>query len=501
MYQGKYAAKKEEKKAVGVAAEPVTAPEAAPSVPAEQSSNPEPAVKQTARTEKAKASKGTRLFYGIYFAVTALLLVAVLCLTIPLRSWLVKYEASQPEKMRDAVYSQLFADPDWEVLYSLAGIEDTTFEDGKTYAAYMEAKVGDQELTMVETAAGLSNDRKYLIKLGEEKLASFTLTGGSENETDIVEWKLGKVDVFFERTLSYIIQVHPDYTVSINGVKLDDSYTIRTVATKAESYLPEGIHGYRMKQLKVTGLLAQPEITVLDASGKPVTLTEDPSTGILVAQVPAPAEMTAEEKAIAIAAAKANALFSIREISTAQLREHFDPNSQIYEDIRTTEAYLQSKNGYSFDESVTAVKDFYRYSDTLFSANVVLKLDVERTNGTIKEFAMDTTYFFTLNNSGKYLVTDMTNVHIQEQQEQVRLSFLSGDEVLTTMMVDTASKSLTPPAVTVPEGKTFAGWAVQTDDGNGKVTMTIVLGPEADGSAPVSTDMELVPMELYAMFQ
>ena len=68
------------------------------------------------------------------------------------------------------------------------------------------------------------------------------------------------------------------------------------------------------------------------------------------------------------------------------------------------------------------------------------------------------------------------------------------------MMVDADAKSLVPPAVTVPEGKTFAGWAVQTRDDNGKVIMTIILGPEADGSAPVSTDRKLVPMELYAMF-
>lgn len=502
MYQGMYTQKEDEQKEKAFAATEISAEETE-MIPTAQSQNTVDGIalknKRSSRAGKPKASRGTRLFYGIYFSVTILLLAAILVLMIPLRNWLVRYEASQPEQMRDAVYAQLFDNPDWAALYSMAGKEDTTFVNKDIYAQYMDAKVGDEKLSVVETAAGLSKARKYLVKLGDEKVAAFTLTGGSEKESEIVNWQLGEVDLFFESNLSCVIQVHPSYTVTVNGVKLDESYTIRTVSTKAEDYLPDGLHGYQMKQLQINGLLAKPEITVLDAAGKPVALTEDAETGMLLAQLPAPAEMTAEEKAVAIAAAKANALFSIREISAAQLRQHFDAESQCYVDICETTAFLQSKNGYGFKESVTAVTDFYRYSDTLFSARVVLQLDVERTNGTIKEFAMDTTYFFAMK-GGKYLVNNMTNVHIQEIQEQVRLTFLADGTVLDTMMVDAGAKSLVPPAVTVPEGKTFAGWAVQTRDDNGKVIMTIILGPEADGSAPVSTDRKLVPMELYAMF-
>ena len=108
------------------------------------------------KKEKKKATKGTILFYSIYGGIAGLILIALLLLMIPLRSWLVKYEASQPEKKCAEVFQYLFANPDWKVIYGLAGVENTAFENEKAYADYMEAKVGSTKLTYSETSAGLS---------------------------------------------------------------------------------------------------------------------------------------------------------------------------------------------------------------------------------------------------------------------------------------------------------------------------------------------------------
>ena len=99
--------------------------------------------------QKKKVRRGTSVFYSIYAAFVVLALVAIFALTIPLRSWLETYQASQPENKSQEIYDQLFADPDWEALYTLAGIADTAYEGKEAYCAYMEEKVGTDNMTIM----------------------------------------------------------------------------------------------------------------------------------------------------------------------------------------------------------------------------------------------------------------------------------------------------------------------------------------------------------------
>lgn len=163
--------------------------------------NPEDISQETpvenTKDSKRKVKKSTVIFYSIYGGCVAAIIIALIFLMLPLRSWLVKYEASQPEQKSAEVFNILFADPDWGVIYTLANAEDTAYEGKDAYVAYMEQKVGNQPLTYVETAAGLSGDHKYLVKLGDEKVATFTLTADPASKAEIVDWKLGTVEVFF----------------------------------------------------------------------------------------------------------------------------------------------------------------------------------------------------------------------------------------------------------------------------------------------------------------
>ena len=75
-----------------------------------------------------------------------------------LNNWLVRFEASQPTAQCQAVFGELFAKPDWELIHALSNApEDISAE---AYARYMEKKVGNTPLTYIETSAGLSGDKK-----------------------------------------------------------------------------------------------------------------------------------------------------------------------------------------------------------------------------------------------------------------------------------------------------------------------------------------------------
>lgn len=446
---------------------------------------------------KRKASRGTVLFYSIYAAFVVLALCAIFLLLTPLRNWLQTYQASQPENKSQEIFTQLFENPDWTALYAKAGVEDTLYEGSAAYRAYMEEKVGQDKLTFMKTAAGLSGDRKYVVRHGDEKIATFTMTGTEDAATHITTWELNKVELLFKREHTVRVETAADQTVYINAVALDSSHTIKYTDTLAEEYLPEGAHGYRTQLLQLDGLLTIPQVTVKNADGSDaqVTLNEN---GVYTTSFSLP-QITDEEQQIAIEAAKAQALYAIRAVDRSKLRQHFDSNSQIYKDICATEVFMQDYTAHWFDDSATTVSDFYRYSDDLFSAHVSLKLNVTRTNGTVKVYNAASTFFFVRQEDGRFLVNNMTNLRIQEPRAQVRLLCMAEDAV--SMMVNADSRQLTLPAVQAPEGKTLRGWAKQETDEEGRSVLTIVFIPDANGCVLLPDSQLLEPMTLYPVFE
>ena len=497
MYHGKYE-KKDAVEHKTPAAANHTVP-VAPSAPAAAEAPRATApIKQKKKTRGSK--KGTIIFYSIYAVCIIAFFIALSSVMGPLKDWLIQYENSQPNYKRDEVFAQLFADPDWEEIYELAGIEDTAFENGKSFAAAMDKLVGDTKLTCLETSAGLSGDKKYIVKFGEDKIASFTLTGGVESQTEIAEWHLGQVEVFFQRTKSVTVERFPGQTVLINGVALDDSYIIRTTATIAEDYLPEGIHGFRTEHLQINDLLVEPDVTVMNADGTAATVTLDAESGIYRQSHPGEAVPSEEEKALALNATKTYAEYMIGKVKLSAVQKLFDTNSQFYETIRRSEVgWVQTGASYAF--TTPKYTDYYRYSDTLFSVKLEMTLQQTRFDGSVKNYNLNNTLFFQKNAQDKWLVMEATNVDVQQLTSQVRITFMDGEQQISTQMIDADTGSLALPAVTAPEGKVFSGWVQRAVSSTGKVTLTVVFEPTEDHVVYLPSDTALEPMTLYALYE
>ena len=451
--------------------------------------------------KKKKISAGSIIFYSIYAAFVLAVIIALACLMTPLKDWLTHYEASQPDTVRQQVFNEYFAQPDWAKLYETAGIVDTTFEGKDAYATYMAGKINRESnttLTCEETSAGLSGNHKYLVKLDDEKIASFVLTP-VDADGDVTGWQFGGMELFFSREQSVTVEKKPGQVVYVNGVALDDSYTTCITSTKAEDYLPDGLQGFRSELQTVTGLLVAPQVTLTDANGAPVALNTDPETGVLRAEdLSSSMQIPQAHKEIAITAAKNYALFAIRKISTGTLAQYFDSSSQLYKDVISTAVFLRAIASYDFRD--LAVEDYYSYSDDLFSARVLLTMDVHTVNGYTKVFEINTTFFFKKNASGTFRVISSTNVDTTQRVEQVRLRFFNGEDELGSMMVSATSSTLTLPQVTAPAGKVFKGWAVKSTDDKGNTQMTILFTPDENGTVALAATQTLEPMNLYAVF-
>ena len=495
--------------------------EAAPAAPKKAAAK-KPVAPQEEPAPAKKQKKGPRvgsvIFYTIYFLFILAFFGATYLGLNWLHGWLSDFEAAQPTLKAEQVFQEVFTDPDWGALYEAAGAKDSLYEGKDQYVAYMEEKVGDTKLTYMETSAGLDKTKKkFIVKLGDEKVATFTLTDRNkvgnlnlgdltslenikEMADDIPDWQLGAVEVFFERVGTYYIVKMGDHTASVNGVELDDSFTIQKATTVAEKYLPEGTYGFVTCVQQIDGLMEVPTVVITDKDGTPVETTYDEASRTFTAKTESNT-MSDELDEIALEAAKVYSLWMIdEEHDRAAIAKYFDASSNAYSRIvKSTELWMQNHAGYRFEND--SVTDYARYSDDICSVKVKTDLIVTRIDGSEKVYAFNQSMFFRKNDAGKWLCFESTNVDVSEPVGKVRLTFMQGDVQLTTDFYETDAKEVITPKLPVPEGQVFSGWVTVSRNENGETVYNVEFQPGEDGTVKLPEGNTLKPMTLYALFQ
>ncbi len=463
--------------------------------PAEKPATPAtPAVNNPKK--KKPMTKGAKIFY---ISLLAFVFIAFLAIAIVLgfvKDWLLRYEASQPKAQSQAVFDQYFAnEPDWVNLYYAAKAQPTPFEDANVFAAYMKQRVGNQKLSFVETSAGLSGDHKYIIKAGEDKIASFTLEA-ADPDAQVKEWKLARIELLYKREAGCSILTDSQNTVAINGVALDGSYIVKQVTTAAEKYLPEGVHGYQTSLYRVDDLLITPTVTVTSPDGQQIALEYDKELGLFYQEIGSHA-VTDDEIRTLTNAAQTYCRYMIGKATKNALKSVFDPTKSVFATITSIDKWMQSYTGYNFGEA--NITSYYRYNENLYSARVSMTLFVTRKDGTVKEYPLDSTFlvekqFNEETQSYNWMVINMLNLDMQEQQTTVRLDFVNDGKTFFTQMVNANAKNLTVPTVEAPEGKQLVWCKIN----GGKYEA--VFQPDANGKVLLSGETALEPLTLYARF-
>lgn len=453
---------------------------------------------QAAKPQKKGPHLDSIIFYTLYFLLIAIFVGGTFLGLNWLDNWLVDYEAAQPTVKCQEVFDELFGAPDWGKLYDLAGIQDTAYEGKDAFVAYMNQRVGDTPLTFVETSAGLSGDKKYYVKLGEERIASFTLEGKQEKKTDIPDWQFGKVELFFAREDGYLIQKVDGHTAYVNGVPLDDSFTIQITSTSAEEFLPIGTTGAKTCIQRIDGLMVKPTVTVKDQTGAEMPVTYDEEKGMFMEQTESNT-ITAEEQNCVIGAMKAYAEFMIKATDARKnLAIYYDTNGDAYKDIIKAVTDWNTDRGHRFmNESVT---DYCKYTDDLFSARGHITMNATLKDGNTTDYEVDVALFFR-KKDGAWKCYGMTNEDVTKPVGKVRLTFIDNNG--TTLVDDffrTDESVLTTPVLSAPEGKVFSGWYKESNEG-GRKELTIVFTPDENGKVTISDGTTLEPMTLYPLFE
>lgn len=345
-------------------------------------------------------NKNTLVFYVTLLGVFLALLILICCATVPVKSYLEQYELSQPKYVSDEVFELLYSDPDWALIYDLAGVKSTKFEGKTAFCTYMETLVGAEKLTYRATSSGLSGERKYLVRCGDIDIGAFILESNGE---EFPTWTLSGVETYYTPNVSITIDKQLNETVYINGVALDDSYTVSYTETVAEAFLPDDVHGFRQERQIISGLLVEPEIVVLNADNQPVSLTYDETTGIYTTAFPSTDTIAVNESAAAVRIATAQARYAIHQLKSKYLKEYFLSETEIYDRIYNSDAFLESVRSYTVNEDSIILTDFRRYNDDIFSVHITLTIDITITRTESTTYTVDTTYFIQRQLDGGYL--------------------------------------------------------------------------------------------------
>lgn len=489
--------------------------------PAAEASKPAKKASKEVSVQAEPRRRGPRLgsviFYTLYFLFIFLFFVAVFFGLQRLQDYLVEYEGAQPTAKSAEVFQQLFDDPDWGALYEAAGIADTQYEGKEAFVSYMNDLVGDQELTYQLTSTGMSEDVKYFVKLGDKRLAYFTLTGGEKNtsfnfyelfeylatpgsSSAIAEWRLGEVGLFYERANGYRIQTVDGHIPYVNGIALTDDHIIQMSAMQTDDsgFVPSGYSSSKSSIYEITNLIAEPTIVVKDSSGSQMEVVYDEAANMYVEQFEA-ISISEAEKNMALEALKVYAKYGVKEASSAEVAKYYDTTGDAYKSIiQTVLTWTKGNNGISFDKDT--VSNYCRYGDDMFSVYVTTELTIKLTDGGTQAKSINSTLLFK-KQGGSWKVTKMTNADIAETVGKVRLTFKNGDTVLSNDFYDIESEKLETPRLSVPEGKVFSGWYRQNIKDNGTVEQILVFIPDENGDVSIPSGTTLEPMVLYPLFE
>ncbi len=464
-----------------------------------------------------KPRTSTVVFYSIIVVVIISFYLFMSGLMDKLTTHLNNYQTSHIDTQYRLQFDNRFAEPDWGALYEESGLQDTAFEGKQAYIDYMQAKVGDQKLICFLESGGI-NSIRCPVYLGDEEIGAFYMASQTKaqpakdpwyykipfakslvNKLSVQSWEYtGLTLVEPKRQQAVTVTTEGDRIVYLNGVALTNEQLISTTATKAEEYLPEGVHGMRRQSFTQDGFLVKPVVTVTDLSGNPIEIVE--TTPGHYTEVFALQQSDAELEAFAVSAAKTYCRYMIRDTSRAAVADYFDTSSQIYRNFISIDPWMQDYIGCRFAAPV--VSGFYRYNEDLVTVRVTMSMFVKRPDGSEKEYPLDTTLFIRQTGPGKYQVFDMNNIDIQQSTTLVRMRFFVDGQVVENVMVDATTSQLQLPQVEVPEGKRFTGWYQASTDADGKQTLSLVFMPaEGENVVYIPANTGLSSMDLQARFE
>lgn len=357
-----------------------------------------------------KKKRNFPLFWKIYIGAVAVLLLVIHGALFWVNGFLKEYEAAQPKHVAQEIFDTHFAHFSPGEYLDLCGDSATKYETRENLIAYLDTLVKGAEITYYSVSTGMDDTLQYVVRAGETKFASFSLEKDTNGGGSFTRYKQGSFGLYADAKTKVDVEIPAGYTLYLNGIEAERQYiTEEGIETPSCAHMPDGVSGITMEKYRVGGFIQPPVIEVHSPSGESAPV-EEVKLGHYKASVIRDQSLADRYSSWFIEAATKYAVYMQYDSKVAAMRfssvaPYFDPNSKLYEDIRTVE------NGFVIEYERYEIKDekafdFIRYNDNTFSCRVTLTHILYRRGMDNYTDHIDIT-FYAHETDGKVLIYDM----------------------------------------------------------------------------------------------
>ncbi|MBO4422315.1 MAG: hypothetical protein J5879_02670 [Clostridia bacterium] len=288
----------------------------------------------------------TLLFYIALCCIIAAGLIAIISVQKPVREWLSDfeqtYETYKPKNQIQRIFDRYFAEPDIDELLGISedrpeyNAPDTLDDAVSRYAE----KINGKKMTFGYLAG---SDQKVInVKADGKLVARFSVKVTEEKEYSLLlfsltqpVYELESINLYFDKpTESANVRLPERFTAYAGDMLLTDEYLAASgIKDDPRESVPEGAFLFTYKVYSISGLYNKPEITVKDAAGGDVALEYDGEKNLYSCKYEYSEELKNEYADYVTEGLARYAIYMQDDARFKTLKDYFDPNSQLYEDI------------------------------------------------------------------------------------------------------------------------------------------------------------------------
>ncbi|MBQ9429396.1 MAG: hypothetical protein IJU41_07640, partial [Clostridia bacterium] len=312
-----------------------------------------------------------------YIALLVLVLLVVILTAIGkemLTKVLYAYEAAQPQTVAQDLLDELAADRESSELYLAFEDDVSSYETYENKHDFLRARLFSEPLQLKSLSSALTSaDVRYAICTAEgKKVAVLTLSPkAAAGRYGFIGYSLQAATLEPSLLQTVSVSVPGGYTLFLNGQAVDFFETSgEQTPDESVSFMPDGVRGVWRDTYAFSSFCAQPLIEVVSEDGEPSQIKEI-ATGVYSAALAEDTALADEYADHAIEATKAYAKYMQNDSGFGGVRPYFDPQSDIYQQLRTSETlWVIDHTGYSFSDAKAS--EFINYGDGVFSCRVSL---------------------------------------------------------------------------------------------------------------------------------
>lgn len=225
-----------------------------------------------------------RFVKGMVIYAIVFLLIAAAGLSV-FWKFIDAYEQSRPINSVKAYVAQVTAEDMYEGSQALLDQIDSNIQSREEACQLIQDSV-TQELSYAKKSGESSDDcQVYVLRSGKQVIGEFSITAGEKDRFGFRSWTVSEESFDFSHLLSdaVSITVPSDFSVSLNGCKLDDSYI-------TESGIPyDALEAFyddytlpTMVTYTADSFLGNLSFQVLDRNGQPVEITDETDRNTLL---------------------------------------------------------------------------------------------------------------------------------------------------------------------------------------------------------------------------